>query len=426
MYLYGSNKMIKMKKLLFAVLLFCCLPVFSQQKDPVEEWMGKLSVREKVAQLFIFEIYPNPDDERRAFEDSLAHIYGVGGIIVMDGSVYDLVHRMHYLSSISKVPQLFTIDAEWGAAMRFEEYLKYPKQEKLGKLPDAEKYVYKMGRNIGRELKDLGFAVNFAPVVDISPDNDYVRQNKAKTAIAPRSFGSDPQRVASLASAYLRGMEKEGVFGCGKHYPGIGDTYIDTHDEMPVINHTIAYMDSVDLLPYRRLISEGLEMIMVGHISNPNIDSSGLPMSISKPCIEGLLREHLGFDGIVITDAIVMKGVSEGRDPVDVTVQAYRSGSDILLMPVDIIGSIEAIADSVERGVFPMEELDAKVRRVLTLKAKAGVLEPGYIFTQKLLHSPSIEIRPPQVRYRKVVRDARRRDRRLVRRMEKAFQRSGL
>ena len=187
--------LIRMKRLLFAVLLFCSVSGFSQQKDPVEEWMEKLSVREKVAQLFIFEIYPNPDDERRAFEDSLACVYGVGGIIVMDGSVYDLVHRMKYLSSTSKVPQLFTIDAEWGAAMRFEEYLKYPKQEKLGKLPNAEKYVYKMGRNIGRELRDLGFAVNFAPVVDISPDNDWAQQRLPHRLPVPSSSAEAQARA---------------------------------------------------------------------------------------------------------------------------------------------------------------------------------------------------------------------------------------
>ena len=288
--------------------------------------MAKMSVREKVAQLFIFDIYPKPDSARAAFEESLVKEYGAGGIIVMDGSVYDLAERMNYLSSISKVPLLYTIDAEWGAAMRFKEYKRYPMQERLGKLPDAEKFVYKMGRNIGRELRDLGYQVNFAPVVDISHDNDYVRQNKAKTAIAPRSFGSSPKRVAQLASAYIRGMKEEGIIGCGKHYPGIGDTYKDTHDEMPVIDHSLAFMDSVDLVPYQRLIQEGLPMIMVGHISNPNIDASGLPMSISKPCIEGLLRGHQNYKGIVITDAIVMKGVSEGRDAVEVTVQAYRSG----------------------------------------------------------------------------------------------------
>ena len=374
-----------MKKLtLITLLLLLSFTAFAQSKkerereERINQLMNQLSIREKVAQLFIFDIYPKPNDKREAFEDSLVTLYGAGGIIVMDGSVYDIVGRMNALQSKSKVPLLVTIDAEWGAAMRFEEYLRYPKQEQLSKLPNAKKFVYKMGRNIGKELKDLGIAVNFAPVVDVSPDNDIVRQNKQKTAIAPRSFGSDPKRVATLASAYLRGMKEEGTFGCGKHYPGIGDTYIDTHDEMPTIHHSKAVLDSVDLYPYQRLIGEGLEMIMVGHIASPEIDPSLLPMSLSKPCIENLLRGEQNYKGIVITDAIVMKGISEGRDPVEVTVEAYRAGSDILLMPIDIKGSIEAIADSVQRGVFSLDELNAKVRRVLTLKAKAGLLDKDY------------------------------------------------
>lgn len=395
-------------------------PTAASNNAAIDELMAGMTVREKVAQLFIFDIYPNPDSKRAAFEESLVKEYGAGGIIVMDGSVYDLAERMNYLSSISKIPLLYTIDAEWGAAMRFKEYKRYPMQERLGKLPDAEKFVYRMGHNIGRELRDLGFQVNFAPVVDISPDNDYVRQNKAKTAIAPRSFGSSPQKVASLASAYIRGMKEEGIIGCGKHYPGIGDTYKDTHDEMPVIDHSLAFMDSVDLVPYQRLIQEGLPMIMVGHISNPNIDASGLPMSISKPCIEGLLRGRQNYKGIVITDAIVMKGVSEGRDAVEVTVQAYRSGSDILLMPVDIKGSIEAIADSVERGVFSLEELNEKVRRVLSLKAEAGLLAPDFKMPQSIA-AGTFKSQEALRRYvGKRAAEALRRDRKLIRQMEKA------
>ncbi|MBR2135955.1 MAG: hypothetical protein IJ855_07035 [Bacteroidales bacterium] len=386
----------------------------------VEELMAKMSVREKVAQLFIFDIYPNPDSTRAAFEESLVREYGAGGIIVMDGSVYDLARRMNYLSSISKVPMLYTIDAEWGAAMRFKEYKRYPMQEKLGKLPHPEEFVYQMGRNIGRELNDLGFHVNFAPVVDISPDNDYVRQNKAKTAIAPRSFGSDPHKVAALASAYLKGMREEGITGCAKHYPGLGDSFVDSHDAMPVINHSQAMLDSVDLVPYERLIGEGLEMIMVAHFSNTNIDPSGLPMSISAPCVKGLLRNKQNYNGIVITDAIVMKGVSEGRDAVDVTVQAYRSGSDILLMPVDIKGAIEAIADSVENGIFSIDELNEKVRRVLELKAEAGLLDPSFKASPSIAAGTYSDQNALRQYVSRKSAEALKRDTRLIRKMEKA------
>jgi len=225
-----------------------------------------------------------------------------------------------------------------------------------------------------------------------------------------RSFSGDPERAGAYASAYMRGMQDEGVYACAKHYPGHGSTTVDSHYEMPVVLYDRARLDSVELAPFKRLIDDGVEMVMVAHMSIPAIDSTGVPMSISAPCMKGLLREEQGFSGTVITDAVGMQGVAKGRTPLEVNTKVYRAGSDMILMPDEVKRSVDAIADSVSTGVYPLEELDAKVRRVLMLKARAGFFDPGF---------------DPQVRdLDDKIRQARYRDSTLQVRIARALRRS--
>lgn len=339
----------------------------------VDSLMQRLSIREKVAQLFVIEISREPDEETVAQQDSLVQEYGVGGAIIMRGPIGPFIERMNHLQGLAQLPLLVATDAEWGAAMRFAEYLPYPRQRLLGRLEgrSGRKLIYEMGRNIGQELRDLNIYVNYAPVADACP-------NPYDPSDGQRSFGSDPAMVGAYATAYMRGMQDEGIFACGKHYPGHGATTVDSHFEMPVVLYDRARLDSVELAPFQRLIDEGIAMIMVAHMSIPAIDPSGVPMSISAPCMKGLLREEQGFHGLVITDAVGMQGVAAGRTPLEVNLAVYRAGSDMVLMPDDVMNSIDAIADSVSCGVWPLEELDAKVRQVLTLKARAGFFDEGY------------------------------------------------
>ena len=339
----------------------------------VDSLMQRLSIREKVAQLFVIEISREPDEETVAQQDSLVQEYGVGGAIIMRGPIGPFIERMNHLQGLAQLPLLVATDAEWGAAMRFAEYLPYPRQRLLGRLEgrSGRKLIYEMGRNIGQELRDLNIYVNYAPVADACP-------NPYDPSDGQRSFGSDPAMVGAYATAYMRGMQDEGIFACGKHYPGHGATTVDSHFEMPVVLYDRARLDSVELAPFQRLIDEGIAMIMVAHMSIPAIDPSGVPMSISAPCMKGLLREEQGFHGLVITDAVGMQGVAAGRTPLEVNLAVYRAGSDMVLMPDDVMNSIDAIADSVSCGVWPLEELDAKVRKVLEMKARAGFFDEGY------------------------------------------------
>ena len=337
----------------------------------VDSLMQRLSVKEKVAQLFIIEISRFPDKNTKEFHKMLVENYGIGSLILMKGPVKQFIDHVNQLQAASDIPLLVAVDAEWGAAMRFPEYCPYPRQALLGRMENRADLMYQMGRNVGRELKDLNLLINLAPVADVCADP----YNKAESQ---RSFGGDPDLVAEYASAYMKGMQDEGIYACGKHYPGIGDSYVDSHYALPVIRHSREHLDTVDLYPYRRLIEEGMEMVMIGHFCIPDIDSTGVPMSISRECIDQVLKKDQEFKGVVITDALPMKGIARGKTALKANLAVYRGGADMILMPSDVIKTIDAIADSVSTGAFPIEELDAKVRKVLDLKARAGYFDEGF------------------------------------------------
>ncbi|MBP5392036.1 MAG: hypothetical protein J6Y40_08175 [Bacteroidales bacterium] len=369
----------------------------------VDSIMQRLSIREKVAQLFVIEISRFPNRATKAVQDTLVKSYGVGNLILMKGPVRQFIDRVNELQALADIPLLVATDAEWGAAMRFQEYCPYPRQALLGRMENREDLMYEMGRNVGRELKDLNILINMAPVADIC-------SNPYNKALSQRSFGGDPKLVADYASAYMRGMQDEGIYACGKHYPGHGDNYVDSHFALPVIRHSRAHLDTVDLFPYNKLFREGMEMVMVGHFSIPAIDPSGTPMSISKICMDSLLKGDQGFKGVIMTDAVQMKGLSNGRSAVKANIAVYKAGADMILMPQDVIRSIKAIADSVSTGKFPVEELDAKVRKVLDLKARAGYFDKGF--------------NPQVTDLDRKIKEALTRDTSLIFKMEKAMEES--
>ena len=375
-----------------------------RHKAQVEETLKNMTLRQKVAQLFIVSISRNPSKKTMIQQDSLIRDYGVGNIIIMRGPIHEFMERVNYLQTLASIPLLVATDAEWGAAMRFYEYLPYPRQAQLGRIEKgAEKLLYKMGRNVGKELRDLNIYVNYAPVADVYR-GDHILGSQ-------RTFCDDPRQVALLANAYMKGMQDEGIYACGKHYPGRGGTNVDSHISMPVVYHTRERLDSIDLYPYNKMIANGLEMIMMGHYSMPLIDPSGVPMSISSICINDILRKDQGFKGVVITDAVAMGGLTnEGRTPVEASLSVIKAGADMVLMTLQPKECIEAITKAVEEGEIPVEEIDAKVRKVLMLKARAGYLEKGFNPTVKNLdHKIAV---------------ARRRDYRLIKRMQRRMLKS--
>ena len=283
-----------MKRLCITLLAAaaCCSGLFAQDIDSL---LGTLSRREKIAQLIIEAIDSKEDPALRARQEQWIR-EGLGGLIVMDDGLVDNIQMVNELQALARIPMIVSIDGEWGAAMRYYEYAAFPRAMQLGALGD-ETLVEQAGRVIGEELHALKIFVNYAPVIDIN-------NNPKNPVINTRSFGEDREKVARLGAAYVRGMQSAGVWGSAKHFPGHGDTDVDSHKGLPVLTFNRSRLDSLELYPYRRLIDEGVAMIMVGHLSIPALDSTGTPASISKPIVTGLLRNELGYNGIIITDAL--------------------------------------------------------------------------------------------------------------------------
>ncbi len=326
-----------------------------------------MSRREKIAQLIIEAIDSKESPELRARQEQWIR-EGLGGLIVMDDKLCDNIQMINELQSLARIPMIVSIDGEWGAAMRFYEYAAFPRAMQLGALDD-EVLVEQAGRAIGEELRQIKIFANYAPVIDIN-------NNPKNPVINTRSFGEDRERVSRLGAAYMRGMQGAGVWGSAKHFPGHGDTDVDSHKGLPVLTFGRSRLDSLELYPYRRLIDEGVAMIMVGHLSIPALDSTGTPASISKPIVTGLLRGEMGYKGIIITDALGMKGVAEGN--ANAALLAYKAGADILLMPQDTRQTIDELDAAFRSGELDEADLDTRVRRVLGLKQRSGMLAPGY------------------------------------------------
>ena len=355
-----------MKRLLLTVWAAAafCGGLFAQDIDALT---GSMTRREKIAQIIIEAIDPHAKEEmlQKAERWSAA---GMGGVIVMDGDAAEYTELVNRLQRKTRIPMIVTIDGEWGASMRYWEYAAFPRAMQLGALPD-ESLIEATGRAIGEELAELKIFANYAPVVDVNnnPDNPVINT---------RSFGENPEKVARYGAAYVRGMQGAGVFGSAKHFPGHGDTDVDSHKGLPTLPFDRARLDSIELRPFRQLIGEGVAMVMVGHLSVPALDSSGTPASISKPIVTGLLRQELGFDGIIITDALTMKGVADEKT--NVAIEAYKAGADILLMTRDFEETVDGLEALFASGELPEDELDMRVRKMLELKKKAGMLAESY------------------------------------------------
>lgn len=352
-----------MKKLsaYLAFLLIFLTPAC--RPDPVAKFVSQMSVRDKVAQLIVAH-HNDPNIDSLVVDDH------IGGVIVMVSTKAEIDTLLPRLQAESPVPLFTCIDAEWGASMRMkEDFPRYPRAMAIGRSAKADSIAFETGRLTALELKSLGIAANLAPVADVNtnPDNP---------VIGTRSFGDDPARVAELAGRYASGLHSEGIAACAKHFPGHGDTSVDSHKALPVVPHDRARLDSVELLPFRRLIAEGVEMVMTAHLSVPALDSTGTPASISKP-VNDFLRDSLGFSGVIVTDGMNMKGITflfDGSD-IPASVAAFEAGADLILAPVSCRAIIDSITEKVEAGEYPVEELDKKVYKVLKLKQKLGIIQ---------------------------------------------------
>ncbi len=332
----------------------------------VDSILDTLTIEEKIGQLIMVAAYSNNNEKNEKEVTSLIRNQKIGGLVFFQGSPAKQAQLTNYYQSISGTPLLIGMDAENGPAMRLDSTIRYPSQMMLGALGD-ERLIFDMGIQIAQQLKRLGVHLNFAPVVDVN-------NNPANPVINRRSFGEEIVSVSRKALFYMIGLENGGILSVAKHFPGHGDTETDSHKELPVLNHSRGRLDSLELFPFRELIYNGLPGVMTAHLNVPALDDRpDLPSSLSGRIIDTLLRKEMGFRGLVFTDALGMKGITNHYKPAEAAELALLAGNDILLMPEDIPEIIKNLARKVKNGKIPESVIDDKCRRLLAAKYWAGL-----------------------------------------------------
>lgn len=336
-------------------------PAFMQGEDLwAQKTLDSLSLRQKIGQFFMLAAYSNRDEahlqelERQVTENE------VGGFIFFQGKRKDTKENIARLQAKSKLPLLIGMDAEWGAAMRLTGVERLPYQMTLG-AANNDALSRREGEIIGEELKSLGIHINFAPVVDIN-------SNPNNPVIGFRSFGESPTQVSKLGYAFGKGLEDAGVMSCLKHFPGHGDTDVDSHKGLPVISHTQDEVMLHDVMPFKFGFNKGLPSVMIAHLSIPSLDKSGTPASLSKVIVTDILKKQLNYKGLIISDALNMKGVADHYGKTEVVVKAFKAGIDILLFPESVEEAIAAIEAEVKKGKISEADIDARCLKLLKAK----------------------------------------------------------
>ncbi|MDR1341949.1 MAG: serine hydrolase [Prevotellaceae bacterium] len=327
--------------------------------------LATLSTREKIGQLMMVAAYSNRSNAHVAEITDLVALQKVGGIIFFQGAAVKQAELTNHYQSLSKIPLLVGMDAEWGVGMRLDSVPNFPFQIALGALQD-DSLIYRMGVEIAGQFKRLGMHVNFAPVADVN-------SNPENPVINARSFGEDPQAVARKSVAYANGLQDNGIIACAKHFPGHGNTDKDSHSELPTLHSSRRTFEQVDLFPFKKLIDSGIGSIMVGHLSVPRLDASGQMSSLSEKLSGKLLRQKLDFKGLLFSDGMQMQAVSQRYSYTEANLKALLAGSDMLVYPLNVEPSIDLIKDAVDSGVFPVELLNQKCLRVLKAKYWLGL-----------------------------------------------------
>lgn len=354
----------------------------------VDSVMQEMSIEERIGQLFMVAAYSNKGPVHEKSIEALIKKYHIGGVICMQGGPERQVHLLNRYQSVSNIPLLVAMDAEWGPSMRLDSTVLYPRQMLLGAIEDNE-FLYQAGRQYARQLRDLGVQVNFAPVVDvnINPENPVINS---------RSYGENRFRVTEKAYFFAKGIQDERVLAVIKHFPGHGDTDKDSHKTLPVISHKRERLDSVELLPFRKLINAGVGGVMSAHLFVPALDSTpGLPTSLSRKVLTQLLRNNYGFDGLIFTDALNMRAVSEDYEAGELELKAFQAGNDVLLFSGNVPEAVAQIKHALDSGIISREEIDARCRRILSVKRWAGIRKFDSISTERLvpsLNSPEAKL----------------------------------
>lgn len=339
----------------------------------VDSVYNSLSLNERIAQLLVVRAnQPNQEYDSR-IDEWIRH-YNIGGVTFFKGKPETQLLQTNRWQQISKTPLLVSMDAEWGLAMRLDETVSYPLQMTLGAVQD-NRLIGLMGKQIAEQCRRMGIHMNFAPVVDVN-------NNPANPVIGMRSFGEDPEMVSLKGFAYTHALQRNGIIATAKHFPGHGDTYLDSHYTLPSITHKRKHLEKNELYPFSQLISHELGGIMIAHLYMPAFEKrENLAVSLSENVVTKLLKEEMGFQGLVVTDALDMKGVTNYFPSGQIELKALEAGNDILLLPEDVPTAVAAIRKAIEAGDLPMQRLEESCRKVLSYKYKVGLhaYRPSYI-----------------------------------------------
>ena len=329
----------------------------------VDSLMNRMTLKEKVGQLFIYTLAPIETKKNIALLNEIVKTYKVGGLLFSGGKMQTQAALTNHAQRLTEIPLMVTFDGEWGLSMRLRGTPVFPKNMVLGCIQDNQ-LIYEYGREMARQCRLMGVQVNFAPVADVNI-------NPQNPVINTRSFGENPLQVADKVTAYALGLESEGVLSVCKHFPGHGDTDTDSHKALPLLPFSRERLDSVELYPFKEAIHAGVSGIMVGHLQVPVFEpAGGLPSSLSRNVVYDLLTNKLDFKGLIFTDALAMKGVAGN---VNVCLHALKAGNDMVLAPRDLKDELAAVMDAIENGQLSKEDVEEKCRKVLTYKYALGL-----------------------------------------------------
>jgi beta-N-acetylhexosaminidase len=353
------------KKLACLPLALLLTGIVSAQINTAAAWADSvfktLSDDEKIAQLMVVRLSEKTATGYNYYDKKVMELvkkYNVGGVCLFQGGPVLQGNTVNNLQAAAKTPIMMCIDGEWGLGMRYDSVLALPRQMMLGAMQDAG-ILYDYGKIVGEQCKRAGIQVNYAPVVDIN-------NNPNNPVINDRSFGEDKYKVALFGIQYMKGMQDAGTMACAKHFPGHGDVAVDSHLDLPVINKTMAQLDSLELYPFREIFKAGIGSVMIAHLAIPAIDNTpNKPTSISYKNVTELMRNELGYQGLTFTDALGMQGVNKFYPNGEASVQSLIAGNDMLCLPTDVPQAIEKIKAAIKSKALSWAAIEIHCKKVL-------------------------------------------------------------
>lgn len=342
------------------------IDLLKQQPKWVDSVFHRLTKKQRIAQMFFVAAYTNKTE---AFTDSIAKVIKkekVGGLVFFQGGPGRQAILTNQYQKKARVPLLIASDGEWGLGMRLDSTMSYPYQMALGAMEGTE-LIYKMGLEIAKDYRRVGMHMNLAPVVDVN-------NNAKNPVINYRSFGENRYNVAQKGAAYLKGMQDGGLLVSIKHFPGHGDTDVDSHYDLPQLNFTKERLDSLEMYPFKELIKQGAAGVMIAHMNIPSLDATpNMPSTLSKPIVTDILKEQIGFKGIVISDAMGMKGVVKYFKDGEADVMGIIAGNDVLELSENSKRAVKMVRQAIRDKRLTMDRVDESVKKILTAKYWAGL-----------------------------------------------------